>query len=130
MRSLRFDVQEVREKIHRLVEKETRVHRHGLMDVRLESHVSQNITVDIDARRHLDQLEPVLGQLEHAALGYVDDGLRTLGGILARECHLLDLLHEFARAALIDDSKLAVFDRDFEPAGGERTGEDDGAGVL
>ena len=57
-------------------------------------------------------------------------GCERLGGILARECHLLDLLHEFARAAFLDDSKLAVFDRDFEPAGRERAGEDDGAGVL
>ena len=40
------------------------------------------------------------------------------------------VLHEFARPAFLDDPQLAVLDRDFEAAGGERAGEDDRARVL
>ncbi len=63
---------------------------------------------------NFDEFEACRRQFEHAALGDVDDGLRAARGILACERDLLDVFHELARAAFLDDANLAVFDRDFE----------------
>jgi hypothetical protein len=38
--------------------------------------VGEDVAFDVDARRDLDQLDAVRGQLEHAALGDVEHRLR------------------------------------------------------
>ncbi len=59
--------------------------RHRLIDDRLEVHEGQDVLVDVDARRDLDQLQTVLLELEDAALGHVIDRLLALLRDIYRE---------------------------------------------
>ena len=59
--------------------------------------MGQDVALDVDPGRDLDQLEPGGRQAEDAAFGDVEHGLARLGGDLAAEGDLLDLGAEFLR---------------------------------
>ena len=52
----------------------------GLLDDRREVHVREDVALDVDAGRHLGQLQAALGQPEDAALGDVEHRLPGLAG--------------------------------------------------
>src|SRR5208282_6209460 len=52
------------------------------------------------------------------------------GGVRAAEGHVLDLLDEFSRRALVEDDELLVFNRHAQPAGVESADEYDLLRVL
>ena len=104
--------------------------RPGLRTIGREVHVREDVALDVDAGRHLDQLHAVRVRAEDAALGHVEHRLARLRRVGAAEGDLLDRLHELAAAAFLHDAQLAVVDLDFEAAGGERAGEHHPARVL
>ena len=63
-------------------------------DDRPELHLRQDFALDVDAGRDLDQLEAVLGQLEHAAFGHVEHRLAARHRVAAGERPMLDLADE------------------------------------
>ena len=65
--------------------------------------VERGARFEVDTRGHLGKLHPVLCEGEDAALRDVEHGLSFLGGVLAAEGDLLDLLEELAFTALLFD---------------------------
>ena len=61
--------------LHRLVAEDARVHRRAARDDRAEVHVREDVALDVDAGRHLDQLHALGVRAEHAALGDVEHRL-------------------------------------------------------
>ena len=47
----------------------------GLRTIGVNSICAEDVAVDVDARRHLDQLHAVAAAPEHAALGHVEHRL-------------------------------------------------------
>ena len=123
-------VEEVGEQFHRLVAEQAGIHRHRLLDDRPEAHVGQDVPFDVDAGRHLDEFQALVGELEDAALGDVDHRLRPHLRVAPAEGDLLDLGQELLGASFRDDPELAVLDRRLQAAHREGAGEDHGAGVL
>ena len=82
---------------HRLGAEDARVHGPHVPDDRPELHVGQDVLVDIDPRRGLDQLQPLRPQPEDATLGDVEHRLVLGRRHLARKRDLLDALVEFLR---------------------------------
>ena len=125
------DADEIVPEAHRLGPEDARVHLRGIAgDQRLEIHAGENVADDVDARRDLDELEPVGPQREHAALGHVEHVLPPLSGISAAEGDMLDVRHELAVFGLLADDEPAVARADILPAGAERADEHDFLGVL
>ena len=75
---------------HRLGPEQARVHGPGIADDRAELHQRQDVPLDVDARRHLGQLQSLRRQAEDAALGDVEHGLAGRGSAAAVEGDLLD----------------------------------------
>ena len=115
---------------HRPVAKDPHIHRAHVADDRRKIHLAENVLVDVDARRHLDQLDAFRRSLKDAALGDVIDRLSGLGGILAAKRHLLDAGDELARCAFAKDMNGIVLHRDLQSAAGERAGEHKLLGAL
>src|SRR4029453_14304085 len=105
-------------------------HRARSIDNRRESHLREDVALDVDARRNFHQFHAARSTPEHAALRDVQDRLALLGGIRAVERDLLDPAHKLLAVALAHDAKHSIVDRDFKPAGSERTCEHDPARVL
>ena len=95
----------------------------GDADNRPKAHQRQNVALDVDAGRDLDQFETFRGQPEHASLGHIENRLPVACGQLARERDLIDLVDEFRRFAFAEDLELTIHDRCLEAAGGERACE-------
>ena len=94
---------------HRRVAEDRRVHQaRRAVDHRPEVHLREDVALDVDAGRDLDEFEPVLAQPEHAALGDVERRLPALPRLRAGVGAVLDLVHELARVALLEDRELAV----------------------
>jgi hypothetical protein len=110
--------------------KNARIHDPVFADDRFEVHVRQNIPIDVDAGRHLDQRQAAPHPPEDAAFGDVVDRLATIVGVLAIEGDLFDLLEELSLLTLLNDAQFAVLDLDFETLAGEGADEDHQAGVL
>jgi hypothetical protein len=114
--------------LHRLVAKDSRVHHARVAYDGCEFHLAQDIAVDIDSRRHLDQLHPVSPATEHATLGHVEHGLPRFACVGTVESDLLDFPNELLGFAFAQDLELAVLHFHFESAGGEGSGERERAG--
>ena len=84
--------QEILAQPHWLGLEEPDVHQLPLAHDRLEIHLVQDVLLDVDARRDLDQLQPLPCELEHAALGDIENVLVIPRGVLAREGAVLDLV--------------------------------------
>src|SRR6266404_7667141 len=115
---------------HRLGPEDTGIHDARVAHHRLEIHPVEDIALDVDPRRDFDQLNSRFSEPEHATLGDIEDVLVVLGGVLAREGAVLDLVDELLVLAVALDQQLAVEDRDLEVAGRERAYEDDLLRVL
>ena len=123
--------QELVAQAHRLRSEDALVHeRDRLVDHGLEVHEGEDVALDIDSGCDLDQLEPVLRELEHAPFGHVEHGLAAAHRDLAAEGLVLDLVHELARLAFGSNAQLPVRDLHFQPAGREGAGVHDLLGVL
>ena len=83
---------------------------HGLRIAhdRLEVHVREDVTVDIDAGRHLRQLKAIGDKAEDTALRDVQHALATPQGVVAGESAMLDLAYELANVALAGDDEAPV----------------------
>ena len=63
-----------------------------------ERHVRQDVALDVQPRRHLEQLDALCMQSEHAAFGDVEHRLAAPEGLAAGEGAVLDLTHELRLA--------------------------------
>ena len=116
---------------HRLGPEDARVHLRWIAgDQRLEIHAGENVADDVDARRDLDELEPVGPQREHAALGHVEHVLSAPAGVSAAEGDMLDVRHELAVFGLLVDDEPALARADLLAPRAERADEDHLLGVL
>ena len=97
---------------------------------RPEGHMGQDVPLDVDARRNLDEFEPVLTEAEHAALGDEQHRLPVLGREPPAEGDLLDRVDELRAAPFLEDRQLPLSDLDLQPAGREGADEDQLAGIL
>ena len=61
--------------LHRLVAEDARVHHAGVAHDGREVHLREDVALDVDSRRDLDQLHAVASAAEHAALGHVEHRL-------------------------------------------------------
>src|SRR6478672_3985692 len=122
--------QEILAQSHWLGLEEPGVHQVRLAHDRLEIHLVQDVVLDVDARRNLDQLQPLPCELEHAALGDVENVLVVLGGVLARKGAVLDLVDKLLVLAVALDQQFSRDHRDLEVARHERADEDDLLRVL
>ena len=96
-----------------------------------EIHVREDVALDVDAGRDLDQFEPLRRELEDAALGDVEHRLPAL----APRSGPLKVICSTASTNLRvlpfgHDPDLTVVDRDLQAARREGSGEHHGAGVL
>ena len=73
-----------------------------------ESHLVNNLALDIDAGSHFNQINSILSQFEYGALRYIENGLARFISILAAECNLFHLFDKFLLSALRDNLKLTV----------------------
>ena len=80
-------------------------------DDRPKLHPRQDIPLDVDAGRDLDQLQALCGELEHAAFGHVEHRLPALRRVAAGKRPVLDLTDEFRHVAIVDDAQTPVLDR-------------------
>mgnify|MGYP000317090603 CR=1 FL=1 len=113
---------------------------HGLQagaDARRECHVGQHVAVQVDAGRQLDQLQRTAAirlarghQAEHAALGHIQHALAAPQRLGAAEGAVLDLAHQLARAAFVQDVQVAVHGLHLQRAGGKGADKHHGLGVL
>ena len=107
------------------------VHQRNLaVDDRPERHPGQNVALQVDAGRDLDQLQAGGRQPEDAALGDVQDGLAGLDGGRAAERDVVDLFDELGRPGIPFDHQLAIRNPDLRVAGHERPHEHHLFGVL
>src|SRR5262249_39122998 len=110
---LERDRQEILAQFHWAFAEDAGIHKERIApDDRLEIHQRQNVALDVDAGRNLDQLEPVGAQRKDAALGDVKHPLPARGGKGAAEGDVLDRLNKLARPRLFHDRELAVFNRE------------------
>src|SRR5512139_222699 len=125
------DFEHVALQVHRLGPEDPGIHelRGGLHDG-LKIHQGEDVSFEVDTGSDLGQLHTILCQGENAALRYVEHGLSSLGGVLAAEGNLLDLLDELSLTALLFDLELAVRHSNLETAGGEGPHENDSFRVL
>ena len=77
-------------------------------DARPEAHLPEDVALDVDPGRDLDQHQAVGLEREHRALGDVADLLAALAGEPAVERDLADLGHELAELALVHDPHPVV----------------------
>src|SRR4249920_20000 len=89
------------------------------------SGLAEDVFFKINSRGDLDHGEAIVGQLDHAAFGDVEDLLAASAGHLAGEGDLGDLRDELGNRAVGNDLELAVFDLDVLPPGGEVAGIND-----
>ena len=75
---------------------------------RLEIHFAENVFLEIDAGRDLRELQPVLSQPEHAALGDIEHGLARFSRDVPAERDVFHLVHEFPDVAVTQDLQCAV----------------------
>src|SRR5262249_58928264 len=116
---------------HRLRQEYALIHRGGITaNDRLEVHLRENVPFDVDAGGDFGELQPVFGELEHAALGHIEDGLSAFHGIAAGKRPMLDLADEFLHDAVVDDIQSAVFDGELQSAGREGADEHHLLGIL
>ena len=99
-------------------------------DKRSKVHPSQDIALNIDSGRDLDELEALPGQLEHAAFGDIEHRLSALHRIVAGKRPVLDLTDELCHVAFVDDTQAAVLDRDAQSTSREGTDEYNFRGIL
>ena len=94
---------------HRLGKEDPLVHqpRRPVHDGR-EIHLREDVPVQVDAGRDLDQLETLVAERKHAALGDVEHRLLARCGVLAAERAVLDLADELARRAVAADMEPAA----------------------
>lgn len=90
----------------------------------------QNVFLQIDAGRNLDQLHAIRRSSEYAPLSHIEDRLSGLGRVGAAEGDLLNLFDEFLRPAFPHDGEVAVCDSDLEAACGKCAREQQLLGVL
>ena len=87
--------------------------------------LAEDISFKIDSGCDFDHRQPVLGQLDDAAFGDIEDLLAAFAGHLTGEGDLCDLRDELGDRAVGDDLELAVGDLDVLLAGGEVAGVND-----
>src|SRR5215207_4283671 len=92
---------EIAGKSHRLGPEQARVHGCELRrDRRAEPHPGENVALEVEARRDLDELDAALAQPEHGAFGHVEHALPALLRVAAAEGDLLDRLDELRPLAV------------------------------
>jgi hypothetical protein len=64
--------------LHQRFAEDRRIHRFRRSDNRAKTHQRQNVALDIDAGRDLDQFEAFRDQPEHASLGDIEHRLPLL----------------------------------------------------
>ena len=82
---------------HRTIPEDPCIHGTHVSDQRLEIHLTENVAIDIDPRRDLDQLDPGGCPLQYATFGDVVNRLAGLRGIIAAKRDLLDLRNKLPR---------------------------------
>src|SRR5574343_387560 len=97
----------------------------ALRSARPESHLVENILLQVDTRCNFRQLQAIRRQAEDAALGDIDHLLAAPGRLAAAEGTMLDLAHELDRLAVLDDAQAPIADRHLQIAGHEGADEDD-----
>ena len=91
--------QQVVAQSHRLGREYAPIHEAGSRRmIGLKLHLRQNFALDVDAGSNFDQLQAVLGQLEHTAFGHVEHRLAALHRVVAGERPVLDLTNELVHA--------------------------------
>ena len=65
--------------------------------------MGEDVPLEIDTGRDLDQSQAFPGQVEHRALGDVEDALTALARVLAAEGQVVDLLDKLGCLALLPD---------------------------
>ena len=85
----------------------------------------QDVPLDIDPRRDLDQFKASSDELEHAALGHVIDRLLRFCANLPEKVICSTALTNFLLLPSLQNVHLAVFDLDAQPASGEGAGVND-----
>ncbi len=109
---------------------ETSVHELELGgDFGSESHLAENVLLEVNTGSNLNELKAGVAELEHCALGDVLDFLTVLTGEVGREGDLLNFLDEFNTAIGVD-FQTGAGDLDIGLANGEGTHEKDLLGIL
>ena len=89
------------------------------MHDRLERHLGEDVTVDVDAGSDFGQLQAFGGEPEYAPLGDVEHVFSLLRGVPPGEGPVADLLDELLVLSVAFDQQLALHDGQLEVARGE-----------
>ena len=88
------------------------------VDHRPEVHLREDVALDVDAGRDLDQLQPFGAQPEHAALGDVEHRLAALGTRSAPlKVRCSTVAHELRGRPSLHDPQLPVATATSQAAG-------------
>ena len=90
--------------LHQGFVEQRRIHRLRRVDNRPEAHQCENVALDIDARRDLDQFETIRGKFENAPFRHIEHRLPVACGQGAGKRDLIDLADEFR-----DFPSLSIF---------------------
>src|SRR6266404_8553724 len=115
--------QEILAQPHRLGPEYPGVHQARLAHDRLKIHPVEDVVLDVDPGRDLDQLQTLPCEPEHAALGDIENVLAVLSGIRAGKGAVLDLVDELLVLAVALDQQLALDHRNLEVARRERAAQ-------
>ena len=115
--------QEILAQPHRLGPEYPGVHQARLAHDRLKIHPVEDVVLDVDPGRDLDQLQTLPCEPEHAALGDIENVLAVLSGIRAGKGAVLDLADELLVLAIALDQQLALDHRNLEVARCQRAAE-------
>src|SRR5688572_22194491 len=85
----------------------------------MKGKMAQDVPLDIDSGGYLSKNEPLFGQSEHATLGDVQNFLTLVSCDRAAECHLCNVLDEFAYLAFADYAQASFLDGELRTARGE-----------
>src|SRR5690348_13510561 len=99
-------------------------------DVRPETHPADDVALDVDSGRDLDQFDAFSAEPEYRAFGDVEHPLVALAAVGAAVSDLLHLFHQFCMRAVAGDLHLAVWPGELGFAGGKGAAENDTLGVL
>src|SRR4030095_4242758 len=106
------------------------VHQGRALDNRMKRQGREDVLLEIDPRRTLDQPEPRARQAKDAALRHVQHALVLIGGDASAEGRLRHPLHELADAAFANDPRAASLAGILRAASGEVPHEHNLLGVL
>ena len=125
-----WQLQQAAAQAHRCIGKKRGLHRpHRVHDGR-EGHAVQDVALQVDAGRHLDQLQAFGAQLEDAAFGDVEHLLVALDGLGARKAAVLHLADELACGAVAHHAQPPLLQAHIGHAGAEAAQEHHLASAL